>query len=49
MLLQKQVIGIGLVWKKSDMESENLSSLIRLSGSDGQKADISKDVSFIGF
>ena len=30
------------------MESENLSSLIRLSVSDGQKTDSSKDVSFIG-
>ena len=30
------------------MESENLSLLIRLSVSDGQKTDSSKDVSFIG-
>ena len=30
------------------MDSENLSSLIRLSVSDGQKTDISKDVSVIG-
>ena len=30
------------------MESENLSSLIGLSVSDGQKTDCSKDVSFIG-
>ena len=30
------------------MESENLSSLIRLSVSDGQKTDSSKVVSFIG-
>ena len=30
------------------MESEKLSSLIRLSVSDGQKRDSSKDVSFIG-
>ena len=32
----------------TDMESENLSSLIRLSVSDGQKTDSSKNVSFIG-
>ena len=32
----------------SDTESENLSWLIRLSVSDGQKADSSKVVSFIG-
>ena len=31
------------------MDSENLSSLIRLSVSDGQKTDSSKDVSFIAF
>ena len=30
------------------MESEKLSSLMRLSVSDGQKTDRSKDVSFIG-
>ena len=30
------------------MESGNLSSLIKLSVSDGQKSDSSKDVSFIG-
>ena len=30
------------------MKSENLSSLIRLSVSDGPKTDSSKDVSFIG-
>ena len=30
------------------MDSENLSSLIRLSVSDGQKTDSSKVVSFIG-
>ena len=33
--------------KDSDMESENLSWLIRLSVSDGQKTGISKNVSFI--
>ena len=31
------------------MESENLSLLIRLSVSDGQKTDSSKDVSFIRY
>ena len=45
---QKQVTDISLVLKDSDTESENLSSLIRLSVSDGQKTDVSKDVSFIG-
>ena len=30
------------------MDSENLSSLIRLSVSDGQKTDSSKDVTVIG-
>ena len=45
---QKQVTDISLVLKDSDMESENFSSLIRLSVSDGQKTDSSKDVSFIG-
>ena len=49
MLPQKQVTDISLVLKYSDIvESENLSSLIRLSVSDGQKTDSSKDVSFIG-
>ena len=43
--LQKQVTD---VIKDSDMDSENLSSLIRLSVSDGQKTDSSKVVSFIG-
>ena len=38
---------VSLVLKDSDMDSENLSSLIRLSVSDGQKTDISKVVSFI--
>ena len=36
-----------LVLKDSDMDSENLSSLIRLSVSDGQKTDSSKAVSVI--
>ena len=39
---------MSLVLKDSDMESENFSLLIRLSVSDGQKTDSSKDVSFIG-
>ena len=38
-LLQKQVTDVSLVLKDSDMDSENLSSLIRLSVSDGQKTD----------
>ena len=45
---QKQVIDVSLVLKDSDMDSENLSSLIRLSVSDGQKTDSSKVVSVIG-
>ena len=40
---QKQETDVSLVLKDSDMESENLSSLIRLSVSDS-----AKDVSFIG-
>ena len=43
---QKQVTNASLVLK--DSESENLSSLIQLSVSDGQKTDSSKDVSFKG-
>ena len=39
---------VSLVLKDSDMNSENLSSLIQLSVSDGQKTDSSKLVSFIG-
>ena len=39
---------VSLVLKDSNMDSENLSSLIRLSVSDGQKTDSSKVVSFIG-
>ena len=38
----KQVTDVSLVLKDSDMDSENLSSLIRLSVSDGQKTDSSK-------
>ena len=45
---QKQVTNVSLVLKDSDMDSENLSSLIRLSVSDGQKIDSSKVVSVIG-
>ena len=45
---QKQVTDGSLVLKDSDMDSENLSSLIRLSVLNGQKADSSKVVSFIG-
>ena len=37
------------VFKDSDMESENLSSMIGLSVSDSQKTDNSKDVPFIGY
>ena len=48
MSLQTQETGVSLVLKDNDMELENLSSLIRLSVSDGQKTDSSKDVSFIG-
>ena len=43
----KQVTGISLVLKDSDTESENLSLLIRLSVSDGQKTDSSKVVSYV--
>ena len=45
---QKQLIDVSLVLKDSDMDSENLSSLIRFSVSDGQKTDSSKVVSVIG-
>ena len=48
MLQQKQVTDVSLVLKDSNMESENLSLLIWLSVSDGQKTDSSKVVSFIG-
>ena len=46
--LQKQVTDVSPVLKDSDMDSENLSLLIRLSESDGQKTDSSKVVSIIG-
>ena len=45
---QKQVTDVSLVLKDSDMDSENLSSLIWLSVSDGQKTNSSKVVSVIG-
>ena len=45
---QKQATDVSLVLKDSDMDLENLSSLIRLSVSDGQKTDSSKVVSVIG-
>ena len=45
---QKQVTDDSLVLKDSDMESENLSSLIWLPVSDGQKTDNVKDVTCIG-
>ena len=47
-LPQKQVTDVSLVLKDSDMDSENLSSLIRLSVSNDQKTDSSKVVSVIG-
>ena len=47
-LPQKQVTNVSLVLKDSDMDSENLSSLIRLSVSDGKKTERSKVVSVIG-
>ena len=47
-LRQKLVTKVSLVLKDSDMDSENLSSLIRLSVSDSQKKDSSKVVSVIG-
>ena len=43
----KQVTYVSLVFKDSDTESENLSLLIRLSVSDSQKTESSKDVSII--
>ena len=45
---QKQVTDVSLVLKDSNMESENLSSLIRLSVSDGKKTDRLNIVSFTG-
>ena len=44
---RKQDTDVSLILKDSDMESENLSLLIWLSLSDGQKTESSKDVSFI--
>ena len=44
----KQVTDVSLVLKDSDMDSEDLSSLIRLSVSDDQKTDSSNVVSLIG-
>ena len=44
----KQVTDVSLVLKDSDMDSENLSSLIPLSVLDSQKTDSSNVVSFIG-
>ena len=45
---QKQVTNVSLVLKDNDTDSENLSSLIRLSVSDGQKTESSNGLSFIG-
>ena len=45
---EKQVADVSLVLKDTDTDSENLSSLIRLSVSDGQKTDSSNVVPFIG-
>ena len=45
---QKQVTDVSLILKDSDMDSENLSSLIRFSVSGCQKTDSSKVVSVIG-
>ena len=45
-LRQKQVTDVSLILKDSDTDSENLSSLIRLSVSDGQKTDSLNVVSF---
>ena len=47
-IVAKQVTDVSLILKDSDTESENLSSLIWLSVSDGQKTDSSNVVSFIG-
>ena len=44
---KKQVTGVSLVLKDSDTNSENLSSLIRLSVSNSQKTDSTNVVSFI--
>ena len=45
---QKQVTDVSLLLKDGVKESENFSWLIQLSTSDGQKADSSNVVSFIG-
>ena len=45
---QKQVTDVSLVLKDSDLDSVNLSLLIQLSVSDGQKTDSPKVVSVIG-
>ena len=45
---QKQVTNVSLDLKDSDMDLENLSSLIQLFVSAGQKTDSSKVVSVIG-
>ena len=49
-LLQRSAVDVSLISKDSDIESENLSLLIRLSVSDDQKTewDSSKEVLFIG-
>ena len=47
-LPQKKVTDISLVLEDSDTESANLSLLIWLSVSDGQKTDSSKILPFIG-
>ena len=47
-LPQKQVTNVSLVLKDNDMDSVNLSLLIRPSVSDGKKTDSSKVVSVIG-
>ena len=45
---QKQVTDVSLVLKDSDLDSENLSSLIQLCVSDDQKTDSYKVVLVIG-
>ena len=44
----KHVTDVSLVLKDSDTDSKNLSSMVWLSVSDGQKTDSSNVVSFIG-
>ena len=46
---RKQVTNVSLLLKDSDTESENLSSLVRLSVSDGQKPDSSNVYRYIIF